>query len=105
MIHHCVNSSSGGGALSGKSLSGSVQGVLVVSSELRVHTLQRRVSVGLRLLDAVLVGLSGLVVSRVVLGFGHFWLALSRHCFCCSTYRLIEIIVEKSLLKREARTT
>lgn len=49
-----------------------MQGVLVVSSELGVNTLQGWVLVGLRLLDAVSVSLSRLVVSGMVLGLGHF---------------------------------
>lgn len=44
----------------------------MVFSELGVHVLQRSVSVGLWLLDAVLVGLLGLVVGGMVLGLGHF---------------------------------
>lgn len=44
----------------------------MVSSELGVHVLQRSVSVSLRLLDTVLVGLLVLVVVGVVLRLSHF---------------------------------
>lgn len=48
--------------------------VPLVPQELRVHALARLVLVLLDLLDAVAVGLVGLVVRGVVLGLGHGWL-------------------------------
>lgn len=51
---------------------GTTQSVSVVSSELGVHVSQRSVSVSLRLLDTVLVGLLVLVVVGVVLRLSHF---------------------------------
>jgi len=46
-------------------------GELQVSQELGVTTLHAHVPPGGRLLDASPVVLTGLVVSRVILGFGH----------------------------------
>lgn len=51
---------------------GTTQSVSVVSSELGVHVSQRSVSVSLRLLDTVLVGLLVLVMVGVVLRLSHF---------------------------------
>lgn len=50
-----------------ESLHGSVLGVTLVAHKLGVNTTQRRVLVGLRLLDAVAVSLGDLVVLRRVL--------------------------------------
>lgn len=58
--------------LSSQSLGSATQSVSVVSSELGVDVSQRSVSVGLWLLDTVLVSLLGLVVGGVVLRFSHF---------------------------------
>ena len=44
----------------------------MVSSKLWINTFQRRVLVGLWLLDTVSVSLSGLVVSGMVLRLSHF---------------------------------
>lgn len=57
---------------SSQSLGSTTQSVSVVSSELGVNVSQRSVSVGLWLLDTVLVSLLGLVVGGVVLRFSHF---------------------------------
>lgn len=46
--------------------------MLVVSSKLWINTLQRRILVGLWLLDTVSVSLLGLVVSGMVLRLSHF---------------------------------
>ena len=59
------------GSGSGQGLGSTVQSVSVVSSELGVDTLKRRVLVGSGLLDPVSVGLSGLVVGGVVLRLSH----------------------------------
>lgn len=48
-----------------------MQSVSVVTTELGIDTLQRRVLVRLGLLDAVLVGLLGLVVGGMVLRLRH----------------------------------
>lgn len=58
--------------LGSQHLGGTTQSVSVVSSELGVHVSQRSVSVSLRLLDTVLVGLLVLVVVGVVLRLSHF---------------------------------
>jgi len=50
---------------------GAVQSMSVVAAELGIDTLERRVSVGLGLLDTVAVSLLALVVLRRVLGLGH----------------------------------
>jgi len=54
-----------------KRLRGAVESMSVVSSELGVGSVQAGVTEGLRLLDAVPVGLLVLVVLGGVLGFGH----------------------------------
>lgn len=59
------------GTGSGQGLRSTVQSVSVVTTELGIDTLQRRVLVRLRLLDAVLVGLLGLVVGGMVLRLRH----------------------------------
>ena len=62
---------------SSQSLGSTTQSVSVVSSELGVNVSQRSVSVGLWLLDTVLVSLLGLVVVGVVLRLRHFALNVS----------------------------
>lgn len=57
---------------SSNSLHSTTQSELLVSSEFGVRRLQRCLSVGLWLLDTVLVSLLGLVVSGVVLRLSHF---------------------------------
>jgi hypothetical protein len=59
-----------------QSAGSAVQSVSVVSPELGVSTLQRGVSGGLGLLDAVPVRLARLVVLRRVLGLYKSWLEL-----------------------------
>lgn len=52
-------------------LHGAVKSMTVVPLELGIDTLERRVPVGLRFLDAVAVGLASLVVLGRVLRLGH----------------------------------
>jgi len=55
--------------------SGTLLGEALVADELGADSLERRVTLGLDLLDTVTVGLLVLVVVGVVLGLGHFTLS------------------------------